>query len=297
MDQLNSEIDVDLDDPTFPGRFDEVANGLLTKCPVADSTALGGYKVVSRDEDIRFVARDWQTFSNRFGYEPNRAGDDNARLYPLEIDPPYQARWRSVLGSHLGARAVVAREPSIRGHATDLINGFIERGEGEFVDEYAAGLPGRMFFSTFLGVPLADLAYVQQSTDDAVRVPKADDESDEQYGLRRQAGWNRVAEYLDEYLHRREQEPPRGDIVDAILQGVELDDGEPAPWKHKLFVLLDVLAGGMTTTTFVLAGLAHFLATHPDERPVWPPIRALTPLLSGRCCVTTRRSWRSGGPR
>src|ERR1700734_538298 len=100
MDQLNYEIDIDLDDPAFPGRFDEIAHALLTKCPVADSTALGGYKVVSRDEDIRSVARDWQTFSNRFGYEPNRAGDDNARLYPLEIDPPYQARWRSVLGPH-----------------------------------------------------------------------------------------------------------------------------------------------------------------------------------------------------
>jgi len=171
-----------------------------------------------------------------------------------------------VLGSHLGARAVAGREGSIRSHATDLINGFIERGECEFIDEYAAQLPGRMFFSTFLGVPLEDLAYVQRATDEAVRIPKSDDETDEQYGARRAAGWNRVAEYLEAYLRRREQEPPRGDIVDAILRGVELDDGEPAPWKHKLFVMLDVLAGGMTTTTFALAGLAQFLATHPEDR-------------------------------
>jgi len=266
MQNPNSAIDIDLDDPTFPGRFDEVAQELLAKCPVADSTALGGYKVISRDEDIRAVAKEWQTFSNRFGYEPNRAGDDNARLYPLEIDPPYQARWRSVLGVHLGVRAVATREDSIRAHATDLINGFVERGECEFVDAYAAHLPGRMFFSTFLHVPLADLEYVQIATDDAVRVPKGEDETDEQYAARRQDGWNRVAEYLENYLRKREQEPPRGDVVDAILQGVELDDGTPAPWKHKLFVLLDVLAGGMTTTTFVLAGAAHFLASHPEER-------------------------------
>lgn len=266
MENAHHEIDIDLDDPTFPERFDDVAQELLTKCPVADSTALGGYKVISRDEDIRAIAKDWQLFSNRFGYEPNRAGDDNARLYPLEIDPPYQSRWRSVLGSHLGVRAVATREDSIRAHATDLINGFIEKGECEFVDEYAAHLPGRMFFSTFLHVPLEDLAYVQEATDDAVRVPKAEDETDEQYAARRQNGWNRVAEYLEQYLRKREGEPPRGDVVDAILQGVELDNGEPAPWKHKLFVLLDVLAGGMTTTTFVLAGTAHFLASHPEER-------------------------------
>lgn len=265
-DSKHQTIDIDLDDPTFPGKFDEVAQELLTKCPVADSSALGGYKVIARDEDIRAIAKDWQQYSNRFGYEPNRAGDDNARLYPLEIDPPYQSRWRSVLGAHLGVRAVAAREDSIRAHATDLINGFVERGECEFVDAYAAHLPGRMFFSTFLQVPLADLAYVQEATDDAVRVPKAEDETDEQYAERRQSGWNRVAEYLEEYLRKREEEPPRGDVVDAILEGVELDNGEPAPWKHKLFVLLDVLAGGMTTTTFVLAGLAHFLATHPEDR-------------------------------
>lgn len=266
MENAQHEIDIDLDDPTFPERFDDVAQELLTKCPVADSTALGGYKVISRDEDIRAIAKDWQLFSNRFGYEPNRAGDDNARLYPLEIDPPYQSRWRSVLGSHLGVRAVATREDSIRAHATDLINGFIEKGECEFVDAYAAHLPGRMFFSTFLHVPLEDLAYVQEATDDAVRVPKAEGETDEQYAERRQNGWNRVAEYLEQYLRKREGEAPRGDVVDAILQGVELDNGEPAPWKHKLFVLLDVLAGGMTTTTFVLAGTAHFLASHPEER-------------------------------
>lgn len=266
MKSLDYEKEFDLDDPDFPAQFDEVSQEVLTKCPIVDSPALGGYKVVFRDKDIRTVAKDWQMFSNRFGYEPNRNGDDNARLFPLEIDPPYQARWRSVLGTHLGARAVATKEPSIRAHANDLINGFIEDGECEFVEAYASQLPGRMFFSTFLHVPLEDLPYVQKATDEAVSLPIAPGESTEEYAARRQAGWNRVAEYLEEYMRKREEEPPRGDIVDSILQGVELDDGEQAPWKHKLFVMLDVLAGGMTTTTFVLAGLAHFLATHPDDR-------------------------------
>jgi len=266
MKSVDYETDFDLDAPDFPESFDEISEEVLEKCPVVHSAALGGYKVVFRDEDIRTVAKDWQTFSNRFGYEPNRNGDDNARLFPLEIDPPYQARWRSVLGTHLGARTVALKEPSIRAHVNDLLNGFIEAGECEFVEQYASQLPGRMFFSTFLHVPLEDLAYVQKATDEAVSIPIAEGESAEEYGARRQAGWNRVAEYLEEYMRRREEEPPRGDIVDSILQGVEMEDGEPAPWKHKLFVMLDVLAGGMTTTTFVLAGLAHFLATHPEDR-------------------------------
>lgn len=266
MKQLSHEMDFDLDDPDFPNRFDEVASEFLEKCPVADTKALGGYKVVSRDEDIREIARDWQTFSNRFGYEPSRNQDDNARLYPLEIDPPYQSRWRSVLGSHLGLRAIGAHEGSIRYHANALIDDFIEAGSVDFVDGYAALLPARVFFSTILRVPLEDIPYIQAATDDAVRTPMSEGETEEDYVARRAAGWNRVAEYLDQYMKKREQEEPRGDVVDAILQGVETEDGEPAPWKHKLFVLTDVLAGGMTTTTFVLAGVAHYLATHPQER-------------------------------
>jgi len=88
----------DLDDPEFPNRFDEISSEMLSKCPVAHSPALGGYKVVFTDAEIRDVAQNWQLFSNRFGYEPNRASDDNARLYPLELDPPYQSRWRSTIG-------------------------------------------------------------------------------------------------------------------------------------------------------------------------------------------------------
>lgn len=256
----------DLDDPEFPGRFAEVSAEVLERCPVAQSPAMGGYKVVFRDEDIRKIALDWQTWSNADGYEPSRSGDDNARLYPLEIDPPYQSRWRAALGPYLGSRTVMAHEDHIRGHANALIDEWIEDGSCDFVDRYAAHLPGRMFFSTFLGVPLDDLAYIQTATDDAVRTPRGADESDEAYIARRADGWNRVGAYLDQYLRMRESEPPRGDFVDAVLRGVETDDGEPAPWHHKLFIMVDVLAGGMTTTTFVLAGVAHFLATHPEDR-------------------------------
>lgn len=256
----------DLDDPSFANRFDEIATAALPKCPVTHSSALGGYTVVLGDAEIREVAQNWQLFSNRFGYEPNRNGDDNARLYPLEIDPPYQSRWRSTIGQYLSPRSIEDREASIRMHVNDLIDQFIEDGKVDFVDGFAAHLPGRVFFGTFLRVPLTDIPYVQQAADDAVRAPFGENDTEESYAARRQDGWNRVAGYLEKYMRMREQEPPRGDFVDAIMAGVPTDDGEMSPWQHKLFVMTDMLAGGMTTTTFLLAGVAHYLATHPEER-------------------------------
>jgi cytochrome P450 len=137
-----------------------------------------------------------------------------------------------------------------------LLDEFIEEGRCDWVHRFAAHMPGRVFFSTMLGVPVADLPYLQKAADDAIRGPFEG----------RQDGWNRVGAYLGDYLKLRTEEPPRGDFVDAILAGVPTDDGEPAPWQHKVFVMVDMLAGGLTTTTFLLTGLAHFLATHPEDR-------------------------------
>jgi hypothetical protein len=40
-----------------------------------------------------------------------------------------------------------------------------------FVEEFAAHLPARVFFGSFLGVPFSELPPIQQATDDAMRGP------------------------------------------------------------------------------------------------------------------------------
>lgn len=251
----NHFTDFDLDSREFSDNFDEVVDAVHAGCPVARSEALGGYWVVSGFDDIRRIGQDWQTWTNTDGYEPNRLGDDNARLYPLEIDPPYQTRWRALLGDFFSPRAIRTKKPSVEKNVNELIDRFVESGQCDFIDAFAAHLPGRVFFSTMLGVPLEDLPYLQAAADQAVRGPFET----------RAEGWNKVGAYLDGYLKQRKQEEPRGDFVDAILAGVETDDGEPAPWHHKIFVMVDMLAGGLATTSILLAGIADFLATHPED--------------------------------
>lgn len=251
----NHFTDFDLDSAAFSDNFEGVTAALHAGCPVARSESNGGYWVVSGFEEIRRIAQDWATFTSTNGFEPNRAGDDNARLYPLELDPPYQTRWRQKLGEYFAPREVRARAESIRSNVNELLDAFIENGRCDFIADFAAHLPGRVFFSTMLGVPLTDLPYLQQAAYEAVRGPFEG----------RPEGWNKVGAYLENYLHEREQQPRRGDFVDAILEGVNTEDGEPVPWRHKVFVMVNMLGGGLETTTFLLGGIAHFLATHPDE--------------------------------
>lgn len=259
--------DFDLDSKEFTDDYEEVLGSLVAECPVAHSNVAGGYWVVSRYEDVRACAQDWQTFSSEGGFEPGRGGDGEAKLYPVELDPPYQTRWRNALGPYFGPRAIRSREENIRLQVNDLIDGFVERGSVNFVDEFAAHLPGRVFFASFLGVPLSELPYIQGATDRAMRGPMEE----------RAEAWGQVAGFLDSYLKMRQDEPPRDDFIDVILAGVEDHDGNPCSWEHKLFVIIDLLAGGIGTTTYLLAGMAHHLATNPGDRARLAADRSLWP--------------------
>lgn len=248
--------DFDLDSPEFTADYEQVLGDLVAKCPVAHSKVAGGYWVVSRYDDVRACAQDWETFSSEAGgFEPGRA-DAEAKLYPVELDPPYQTRWRNVLGPYFAPRAIREREASIREQADILIDTFIEKGECDFVADFAAHLPGRVFFGTFLGVPFSELQGIQDATDLAMRGPMDE----------RPAGWDIVGKFLADYLMQRQNEPPRGDFVDVVLAGVEDHDGQPASFMHKMFIMIDLLAGGIGTTTFLLAGMAHHLATNPEDK-------------------------------
>jgi cytochrome P450 len=259
--------DFDLDSPEFTENYEQVLGDLVARCPVAHSNVAGGYYVVSRYDDVRRCAQDWQTYSSEAGFEPGRDGEGVAKLYPVELDPPYQTRWRTVLGPYFSPRAIRSRADNIRDQVTYLINDFIERGRVDFVEEFAAHLPGRVFFGTFLGVPFSELPPIQTATDDAMRGPMEG----------RGEAWVTVAAFLDGYLRARRDEPPRDDFIDVVLAGVEDHDGNPCSWDHKLYILTDLLAGGIGTTTYLLAGIAHHLATHPEDRDALAADRSLWP--------------------
>jgi cytochrome P450 len=249
--------DFDLDSLEFRDNYDAVLDALLDKCPVAHSNAFGGYWMVSRAEDVRRCALDYETFTNTLGFEPNRSNEEGGlKLYPLEIDPPYHTRWRSTLGRYFSRPVIQSRAPNIHEQTNYLLDLFIEDGDCEFVDAFAAQLPGRVFFGSFLGLPFDELNSIQKATDTAMRGPAQE----------RAEAWGIVAEFLTSYLKQREELPPQGDFVDAVIAGVPDETGEPCPWEHKLFIMMDMVAGGLGTTSHVLASLAYHLATQPEDK-------------------------------
>lgn len=244
----------DHEDPEFNLRFDEVLDELVARCPMSRSDKGHGYWVANRHEDVRRCAQDWKTFSSAKGYMVNRP-EGAVTILPEESDPPYHNIWRAKLNPFFTPAVLDAYEPEVRRIANQLIDGFIERGQCSYLEEFAAHLPGMVLFRCLVPVPIEELPRLFKEIDDGTFGPLAE----------RGKHFMAVYDYLDAYLKRRQLESPRGDVIDAILEGVE-KDGAPCPWEDKVAILLDVVFGGLATTTHVLSASTHYLATHAADR-------------------------------
>jgi cytochrome P450 len=279
--------DFDIDDPRFGDNLFPILDAMLDKCPVARSNVGTGYWMVSRNADIRRIGQDWRTFSSAKGYQPNRPAG-LPYLLPEESDPPKHTIWRDVLNPHLSPKAVANYDVQIRKDANTLIDALIDRGECEFISEFAAKLPGWAFFKNVLGVPVDDLDMLVDGVNNGTFAPREE----------RAGHFAKVFDYLGRYLALRRDQPPRGDMVDTIAKGVEYEPGVPCPWEDRVSILVDLTFGGIATTTYVMAGSIHYLATNPAarealidnpdlmERAVEEFVRVFPPVVAlGRTCT------------
>jgi cytochrome P450 len=244
----------DIEDPAFADQFEEALEYLVTKCPVAHSEVGPGYHVFNRYQDVRRCATDWRTFSSADGWLLNPPAG-NLPILPEDLDPPYHTAWRRVLNPFFSPAAVGNLETSARRYAGELVDRFAPRGYCEYVAEFAAQLPGLILFNHILPVPVDDLPTLFRDIDRYSFGPVD----------QRAAAFGRVHAYLEQFLEARRKGSARGDLVDVLLTGVE-HDGEPCPWEDKVHTTLDVVFGGLATTTHAIAGAMYELATKPDIR-------------------------------
>jgi cytochrome P450 len=247
--------DFDFEDREFNERFDEVLNEMAAKCPVAHSLTGHGYKVINTYKDVKKAAQDWRTFSSAKGYALNRP-EGTPTILPEESDPPYHDKWRKVLNPYFSPTAVAEFEDEIRRIANELIDVFEDKGQCDFVRDFSAHLPGMVFFRCVMGVPEEDLPELFEGIDKGTFGPL---EERPQY-------FQKVNDYLDSYLAQRSTEPDRGDVIDVVNAGVTQEDGTPAPWEDKVAIVLDLVFGGLATTTHAMTAAVNYLAQHADVR-------------------------------
>jgi cytochrome P450 len=241
--------DYDLGDPELNDRWDDVVADLHAGCPVARGEVGEGYWVVNGYSDVVRCAREWETFSASSGFMVNRP-EGLPYFAPGESDPPLHAELRAALDPYLRPTVVRALAGRIRATADALIDRFIADGATDVVGTFANPLPQAVFSVELAGMDPADMPYLLEVF--SLSGPM------EERGPNFVKGMAKI----EEYLRRRSEEPPRGDIVDALLAL----EHEGYGWMDKVGTMSQLTIGGIGTTGYVFAGGLHHLATHPEDR-------------------------------
>ena len=234
--------------------------------------------VLTKYEDIRRVARDPDLFPTRQGAGSSGTSEIHDAIFTEEGFGDVvnsRQRLRPDMDSHrahreqltepwVGASGALQHRPMIEAQAHRLVDNWIDRGEVEFVNEFAAPLP-QAVISTILGFPLEDMPMTKQWEEAQVRRfvyghgPKSlMEDPDEEDNARALVAFNH---YIQEQIDEKRRNPKEDMITfltNVEFQGAPLSDGDI------ISVVSGMHIGGNETTQYALTAEAQLLADHPE---------------------------------
>ena len=232
---------------------------LRDEAPVYHNDDLG-FWALTRHADVLDAFRTPLLFSNARGVALESMSEQAHHVMSmLGMDPPRHGQVRGLVSKVFTPRRVRALEPSIRARSVELIDAFAERGEAEFIDDFAGVLPMDVI-SEIIGVPPGDRAEIRRLADLVVHreegKPDVPPEGMEASG--------KMLAYFREDVTARRKKGGDETLVDGLLHaeidGERLDDGEIVA-----FLFLMSIAGNETTTK-LLGNALVCLQRNPDER-------------------------------
>jgi cytochrome P450 len=220
-------------------------------CPVARSDAYDGFWVVTRYEDALSVAQNWDVFSSAHGLSVSRA-PTVVRNLPVEADPPEHRIFKRLINPYFTPAAVARWEQPTRDLVTRLIDDFIEDGACEFMEAFARPFPSLAFFGLAINAPAADLEKVAclASKSSTPNDPKA------------RECWLGLYNWIKDFVWQRRGQPPRGDVVDAVLNASV--DGRPITEDEIIGTVQLLILGGLETTAGALGLMLARFCSQPE---------------------------------
>jgi cytochrome P450 len=179
----------------------------------------------------------------------------------LSLEGDDHARLRRLLMPAFRNKTIAAMQPQFVALANELIDGFADRGEVEFISEFAEPYAARIICQ-LLGLPDAHWPQVAHWADDLGKsfgIGVRDDLPVIEAALDGLRGY--VSEVIDERIAQRAAEPG-DDLVSTLVAAQEGDHLT----RHELEVALVFLAfAGMETTRNQLGLALQTLLKHPDQ--------------------------------
>lgn len=225
--------------------------------PIGWSEKHGGFWVVTGYEEAHWIWSNWEDFGTWPSVSiPAGLGSDRP-LLPVESDPPQHRRYRGPLNAVFSPRRMRELETSIRQSAADLIEGFIGRGECDFIADLAHILPTEVF-ARMLGVPVPEAEQWRQWNFEILHSHHEDPT-----GVRRETAGNLARDRLAELLAERRRE--RAEDILSVLVDAEAENG-PLTDEEIIDLGYGLFLAGLDTVQAALGIQFWYLANHPDQQ-------------------------------
>jgi cytochrome P450 len=256
----------------------EILRNLRSDTPVAWSDRYGGFWVVTRYEDVSRVFRDVETFTTKH-VEPNDGKSFTGTvmpswpdiLIPMEIDGPAHTAYRRLMNPWFSPAAVANMRPTIDRFVTWCIDQKVETGTIDLVNDLANPIPA-MVTLEMVGLPVSEWEFFAPPFHGLVAYA-----SGTEGFMDAVAGYQAICARLVHEIRRRRDEP-RDDKITELMNYRQ--DGQLLSEEILLQVLNLVLAGGVDTTTSLLACAFHGLN---EDRQARTRIHVDPTLLSPAC--------------
>lgn len=228
--------------------------------------------VITRAEDLVTAVNDFETFSSRAIGTVAVAPEFKDRVPPnmmdrafIALDPPVHTVSRKNANKAFTRPRIAALEPDIRRIANELIDGFVDRGRVDLMEDFCYPLSLRVIVE-LLGLPPEDMPKFRQWTEDMFNVMAPVDANDPDAvatkpmsdGERRER-WAHMTEAYEYYsaLVRDRIAQPRDDLVSAMVEVIEPD----GVVTH----IMELVAAGNDTTANLMGHMVMFFGDEPEQ--------------------------------
>ena len=225
--------------------------------------------IVTRWEDVQFVLKRSDLFSNLPAVDPHGLTPEQAQLARETgalpgSDPPEHTHYRRLAGPWLSKRGLESFEPNVYGVIDGLIDRFIDDGEVELASQFSTPLTVLVFVE-LMGILDEDIPQVTSWVDDTIESMGA------AFGL---VPKERLAELIASReaftrflldLAEERRRNPRDDMLTALVtESMKGFGGRTLHEQELQGMLVTLLMGGTETTLNMVDSGMWLLLEHPE---------------------------------
>lgn len=240
--------------------------------------------MVGRYRDVQALQAHPGLTANRPGYVcASLPPELQAQMKPLVdwyaqwivmMDAPEHTRLRRLGGQAFRPKQLAKLGDRIEQLADELIDAVIDRGEMEFVSEFAMPLP-QVIIGEMVGIPPEDRERFLIWTADLTALLSAGLNSSEGIAHALES-FEQMKVYFDDLLADRRKRPIPGEVLSNLVIAAEEHDQLTA--EEVINLIAFIMTGGYETTTRLLVSGMWLLLTHPEQLA---RVRANPALISG----------------